>query len=130
MPIFNMFYIISLLLLSTPAFAEDEVALESPSFQASAERGKKIFDAVCVHCHHLTHEISAVGCPGLQGVLTRHNADWLNHWLTSPESFAKTDSKAKEVVAANPYGLVMPTLPEMSKEHDRLDMLEFLKTLK
>ncbi|MBL1352188.1 MAG: cytochrome c [Zetaproteobacteria bacterium] len=130
MPMFNVFYIISLLLLSTSAFAEGDLAPESPSFQASAERGKATFDAVCVHCHHLTHEISAVGCPGLEGVLTRHNAEWIDAWLTSPESFAKTNVKAKTVVDANPYGLVMPTLPEMVKEHDRLDIIEFLKTLK
>ncbi|MDQ6994286.1 MAG: cytochrome c [Mariprofundaceae bacterium] len=130
MPIFNMFYIISLLLLSTSAFAEGEVASESPSFQASAERGQKIYASVCIHCHSLTHEVSAVGCPGLQGVVTRHDPDWLNAWLTSPESFAKVDSKAKKVVDANPYGLVMPTLPEMQNEHERLDIIEFLKTLK
>jgi len=130
MPIFNVLYIISLLLIAPVTFADEVAEEQVPAFQASSERGKAIFDSVCIHCHHLTHEVSAVGCPGLQGVLTRHNVAWLDAWLASPETFSKTDIKAKEVVAGNPYGLVMPTLPEMTHEHDRLDMIEFLKTLK
>jgi len=130
MPIFNVLYIISLLLIAPATFADEVTEEQAPAFQASSERGKVIFDSVCIHCHHLTHEVSAVGCPGLQAVLTRHNAAWLDAWLTSPETFSKTDIKAKAVVASNPYGLVMPTLPEMTHEHDRLDIIEFLKTLK
>ncbi|MDQ6991457.1 MAG: cytochrome c [Mariprofundaceae bacterium] len=130
MPIFNMFYIISLLLLSILAFAEGESASESPSFQASAERGQKIYASVCIHCHKLTDEVSAVGGSGLQGVMMRYNADWLNTWLASPESFAKVNIIARKVLDANPYGLVMPILPDMTNEHKRLDMIEFLKTLK
>ncbi len=129
MNLFKAFCMASLLLITTPAVAEDAPA-EAAAFQASAERGKHIFDTVCIHCHNATHETSAVGCPGLQGVMSRHDAAWLNSWLTSPETFAKTNVKAKNVVAANPYGLVMPTLPEMKNEHDRLDVIEFLKTLK
>lgn len=130
MPILKVLSILSMLLMAPAAFADDVSESSTTPFQASSERGKVIFDNVCIHCHHTTHEVSSVGCPGLQGVLTRHNADWLDQWLTSPETFAKTNIKAKEVVAGNPYGLVMPTLPEMSHEHDRLDIIEYLKTLK
>ena len=114
------------LLISTPSLAEEP----AEAFQASAQRGQKTFETVCAHCHYATHQVSAVGCPGLKDVLTRHDATWLNHWLTSPEAFSKKDIKAKAVVDANPYGLVMPTLPEMQQENDRLDIIEFLKTLK
>jgi len=130
MPMFKIFYIMSLLLLSAPAFAENAFPLDYPGFHPSAERGKKTFDTVCIHCHNATHEVSVVGCPGLEGVLTRHSAVWIDTWLTSPASFAKTNIKAKAVVAANPYGLVMPTLPEMANERERLDIIAYLKTLK
>jgi len=126
MPRFNVLYLLSLLLFSTSVFAEDSTT----AFQASADRGKATFTSLCSHCHYMTHEVSAVGCPGLQDVLSRHDAVWLDSWLTSPEKFAETNDKAKKVVAANPYGLVMPTLPEMATEHKRQDIIAFLKTLK
>ncbi len=130
MNLFKVLCMTSLCLMTTPSFAEDAPEAAPEAFQASVERGKHTFDTVCIHCHHATHEISAVGCPGLLGVLSRHDAAWLDSWLASPETFSKTNVKAKSVVAANPYGLVMPTLPEMKHEHDRLDVIEFLKTLK
>ena len=130
MNLFKVLCLTSLCLMTPPTFAEDAPEAAPDAFHASAERGKHIFDTVCSHCHHATSEVSAVGCPGLQGVLSRHDVAWLDSWLASPETFAKTNVKAKNVVAANPYGLVMPTLPEMTKEHDRLDIIEFLKTLK
>jgi len=112
--------------ITGPAWADEA----TDAFEPSATRGQKTFEAVCSHCHHLTNQVSVVGCPGLKDVLSRHDVTWLDTWLKSPEVFAKVDIKAKEVVDANPYGLVMPTLPEMRNEKDRLDIIEFLKTLK
>jgi cytochrome c2 len=122
-------------LLSTPALAEEEaVAPETievvETLQADVGRGKKIFESICIHCHNITNKISAVGCPGLKDVLTRHDEAWINQWLQGPEIFSKKDEKAKAVVAANPYGLIMPTIPEMQIEQDRKDIIEYLKTLK
>ncbi len=121
--------------LSTPVLAEEEpVASEEPQVievsKPDAKHGKEIFTSVCIHCHNITHEVSAVGCPGLKDVLSRHDEGWLQQWLVSPEAFAKQDKKAKAVVGANPYGLIMPTLPEMQNEKDRKDIIEYLKTLK
>jgi cytochrome c2 len=116
------------------AFAEDGKAPDTKpveqTYQADAGHGKEIFASVCMHCHTTTYELSAVGCPGLKGVLERHSAEWINTWLISPEAFAKKDEDAKIVVKANPYGLIMPTLPEMQNEKSRQDIIAYLKTLK
>ena len=74
--------------------------------------------------------MSAVGCPGLKNVVKRHDEAWLARWIQNPEGFAKKNNEAKTVVAANPYGLIMPTIPEMQIEQNRKDVIEYLKTLK
>ncbi|MDX8394300.1 MAG: cytochrome c [Mariprofundales bacterium] len=112
-----------LLTLSFTAFADDAVA-------PSAEIGKKIFDTVCVHCHHINHDTSSVGAPGLQDVIDRHSESWINTWITSPSAFAKKDEAAKDLIDSNPYKLVMPTLPEMQDSTNRANIIEYLKTLK
>jgi len=121
--------------LSAPALAEEEsIAPETVEVvevsQPDVKHGQKIFESICIHCHNITNKISAVGCPGLKDVLTRHDEAWINQWLQEPEIFSKKDEKAKAVVAANPYGLIMPTIPEMQIEQDRKDIIEYLKTLK
>lgn len=123
--------------MSMPAWAANEaVAGEAAAAEASApeaagdaEHGREIFNAICSHCHNLTHETSSVGAPGLKGVLDRRSEEWVNHWITSPEEFAKKDPTAKKLVQSNPYGLTMPTLPETQSPQNRRDIIEFLKTL-
>ncbi|HKI61970.1 MAG TPA: cytochrome c [Mariprofundaceae bacterium] len=92
--------------------------------------GKQIFDTICSHCHHTDHTTSGVGAPGLLDVLDRHDEAWINQWISGPEAFSQKDEKAKALVEANPFGLIMPTLPEMQKEQNREDIIAFLKTLK
>lgn len=123
------------LLLSAPALAEEEIVttevievVEAP--YADAKHGKEIFDSICVHCHRTDYDASVVGAPGLRGVLERHSAEWINSWISSPEAFAKIDSDAKDLIGSNPYGLKMPTIPEMQVEQNRKDIIEYLKTLK
>ncbi|GMQ99557.1 MAG: hypothetical protein BMS9Abin18_0375 [Zetaproteobacteria bacterium] len=97
---------------------------------ANAERGKEIFKNICIHCHHTDYEVSVVGAPGLRDVMDRYTPEWQDQWLASPAAFAKKDKTAKALIEANPYGLTMPTLPEMQNPQSRKDVIEFLKTLK
>lgn len=120
---------LSLFPLVTQSTAEEPPATQG-SFKASAERGKIIFDTVCSHCHTTTYEESRIGAPGLRGVLERYGENWLNHWVKSPETFAKKDETAQALIESNPFGLAMPTLPTMQDEHNRADIIEYLKTLK
>lgn len=123
--------LLSLFPIVTQSSAEDTQAVaNSKPFVASATRGKVTFDTVCTHCHSATYETSRIGAPGLRGVLERHDVNWLNHWIKSPEAFAETDETAKALIESNPFGLAMPTLPTMQDEHNRADIIEYLKTLK
>ena len=124
-------------LLSTPALAEEEAVAPDPetievveTLQADVGHGKKIFESICIHCHNITNKISAVGCPGLKDVLTRHDEAWIHQWVQGPEIFSKKNKEAKAVVAANPYGLIMPIIPQMQIEQNRQDIIAYLKTLK
>ena len=95
----------------------------------SAEAGSKIFENICSHCHRLDYQTSVVGAPGLRDITHRQDVKWINQWITSPSAFAKINSTAKALVDSNPYGLTMPTLPEMQDPQNRADIIAFLKTL-
>jgi len=116
------------------AHAEDasqaNTEAEATTEQPSAERGQKIFESVCFHCHKTTYDESAIGAPGLRGVLERHEASWINQWLKSPETFAQKDDTAKDLITSNKFGLAMPTLPVTQDAGRRADIIEYLKTLK
>ncbi|MDT8375330.1 MAG: c-type cytochrome [Mariprofundaceae bacterium] len=104
--------------------------LTAEEFMPDAAQGGKAFKAICIHCHTITYDESRVGAPGLKGVLERHDEEWLDKWLKSPEAFAKVDEKAATILDTNKYGLKMPTLPEMQDARNRADMIAYLKTLK
>jgi len=114
---------------SMAADAADEVVADV-SMAPDAAHGQQIFATICSHCHHTDFTDSAVGAPGLMDVLDRHDAAWINEWISGPEAFSKKDEKASALVAANPFGLIMPTFPEMQIEQNRLDIIAYLKTLK
>ncbi|MDX8407909.1 MAG: c-type cytochrome [Mariprofundaceae bacterium] len=141
-------YFLTCLLLATPfiglapeafaAPADDAAVADAAAVQEAtsdsrvpdAVHGEQIFQTICSHCHHADHSTSAVGAPGLMDVLDRHDEAWINEWLRGPEAFARKDETAQALVASNPFGLIMPTLPEMQDEKNRLDIIAFLKTLK
>lgn len=110
------------------------LALPSVSFAAEAAgdvtRGEAIFKRICAHCHRTDYEESRVKAPGLRDVLERHDEAWLHNWLKNPAAFAKKDEAAKALVEGHPYGLTMPTLPEMQDAGNRADIIAYLKTLK
>jgi len=108
--------------------AADAAAAESPS--GNADHGREIFTTICSQCHNMTHETSAVGAPGLRGVLKRHSAEWIDKWIHDPEALYKSgDKAAQKLVNGNSVGLTMPTLPVTQDPQNRRDIIEFLKTL-
>jgi cytochrome c2 len=111
-----------------PAPEQAQQAAEAP-LVGNAEAGRKIYESICFHCHRLDYDASEVGAPGLRDVTHRHDVAWIEQWITSPRAFAKVDPSAKALVASNPYGLTMPTLPEMQDPQNRADIIAFLKTL-
>ncbi len=109
------------------AFCLPAVVSAADFSTGDAAKGKAIYDQICVHCHHLTDETSAVGAPGFKGVTRRRTLEWINEWISGPEAFVKKDAAAKELVKGKP--IVMPTFPEMQVEQNRMDIIAFLKTL-
>jgi cytochrome c2 len=92
--------------------------------------GEKLFKSICAHCHNTTYDESRIGAPGLRGVIDRHDEAWLNQWIKSPETFAKKDVAARDLIDSNRFGLAMPTIPAMQDDANRMAVIEYLKTLK
>lgn len=113
-------------LAPAPSYAEEE-EIAAP---ADTVHGGIIFKNICSHCHHISFKDSAVGAPGLLDVMDRHDEVWVFKWLFNPAGFAKVDETAKALVESNPYGLTMPTIPEMQDAQNRRDIISYLKTLK
>ncbi len=110
------------------SFVQNTSAAED--LTGDAARGKALFASICAHCHKTNYDESSIGAPGLGGVLERHEVSWLHHWIKSPETFAKTNEAAKDLISSNKFGLAMPTLPAMQDDQKRTDIIEFLRTLK
>jgi len=115
-------------LLSTSLICQQAISEEA--IKGDATRGEAAFKSACASCHNTTHEGSTVAAPGLQGVLERHDAAWLDNWIKGPENFAKEDAVAKHLIDSNKYGLKMPTLPATQDAQSRADIIAYLKTLK
>jgi len=126
----NIYISLALLCFLSPAFADEAQSDISVETITAIEKGKGLFNSICIHCHKTTYEESAIGAPGLQGVLERHDEIWLNKWIKGPEFFAKTDVAARDLIDGNRFGLAMPTLAAMQDESNRLAIIEYLKTLK
>ena len=118
------------LLTLTLIFSAPLAAEESGGFKPDAARGAKTFESICAHCHLTTYDESRIGAPGLMGVLDRHDAKWIDQWLSGPEAFAKVNETARDILGSNKYGVKMPTFPEMQDSKNRADVIEYLKTLK
>jgi cytochrome c2 len=119
---FVVFLFLGIMMHATTAAAEDIPA-------GDAAHGKTIYESICIHCHKLTDEKSAVGAPGFKDVTKRHTPAWLNQWIKGPEAFAKVDATAKKLMDGNTMGVKMPSFPEMQTDQNRYDVIEFLKTL-
>lgn len=95
----------------------------------NADAGGHLYATVCAYCHRMDGGVSEVGAPGLKGAVRRYGEAWLDRWLADPRAFAGSDAKAKALLAANPYGLVMPRFPVMQDAQNRADIIAFLKAL-
>ncbi len=92
------------------------------------ERGKRLFEQICAHCHTTTHE-DKIG-PGLAGVLDRVSEERLDAWLANPPKMAREDSYFRKLRENNRWGVVMPPYPAMQDPQNRADIIAYLKTLR
>ena len=68
----------------------------------------------CWRCHDFGKGPSRVG-PDLRGVMLRHDADWLRHWLAATDSMLQADSAAIALMVAF-GGVRMPQLKMTPEE--------------
>jgi mono/diheme cytochrome c family protein len=88
---------------------------------ASAKEGKVLFESKCAACHKTTDE-KVVG-PGLKGVTTRRNANWILNMITNPEEMTKKDPVAMELLATH---LTQMTNQDVNEE-TALKLLNYLR---
>jgi cytochrome c2 len=112
-----------------PASPAMPAAPVSAPIVGHADAGSHLYGAICVYCHHLDETVSDVGAPGLKDAIEEHGMAWVGGWLADPQGFAEHDAKARALIAANPFGLVMPRLPSMQDAQNRADVIAFLKAL-
>jgi mono/diheme cytochrome c family protein len=78
-----------LLLFSSPLFAQEGDPVE----------GKKLFNANCAACHHLTRKMTG---PALAGVADKYEKDWLYSWIkNSPAMIQSGDALAVKIWEEN-----------------------------
>jgi len=63
---------------------------------AMATAGEKVYSVKCSSCHKLTDE-KLVG-PGWKGVSTRHKAEWIMNFITSPDEMIDKDPKVQAML--------------------------------
>ena len=103
-----------LVVVLTIAGAQTPQTAQAAALSPTAKLGQKVFDSKnCTVCHKLNGKGGAVG-PDLTHVAGRHDAAWMDKFLTDPQ-------------AVKP-GIVMPK-PEITAE-ERKNLIEFLQTLK
>jgi len=73
---------------------------------ASAAKGKEVFDSNCASCH--TFGKGAAAGPDLLGVTHRDTPEWTANFITAPENMVKSDPHAKELM--NKYLVQMPNM--------------------
>lgn len=67
-----------------------------PIDATKADQGKQLFEAKCVACHNVTDE-RLVG-PGLHGVTTRREPEWIMNQILNPTEMTSKDSIAKSLL--------------------------------
>ena len=92
-------------------------AAATPSQLIAQSDGQVIFEQRCVACHS-TGSDRLVG-PGLAGVLTRRDLDWVKRFITRPDQMlASGDSIAARLLEE--YLVVMPNLGTTDAEADAI----------
>ena len=85
----------------------------APVAATSTAAAPKTFTTLCVACHSVGGKGGVVG-PALDGIASRRDAAWLDHWIADP--------------AAVKPGTTMPKLP--LSESDRASVVSYLSTLR
>lgn len=94
-------------------------------FKASAEEGKKLYEANnCGSCHALDKKV--VG-PALRGVTERRSEEWLIKWVRNNEAFRKSGDADANALFKEYGGAAMNIFENISPDQVK-HILEYIKT--
>ncbi|MFN5217908.1 MAG: c-type cytochrome [Sphingomonadales bacterium] len=94
-------------------------------FKASAEEGKKLYEANnCGSCHALDKKV--VG-PALRGVTERRSEEWLIKWIRNNEAFRKSGDADANALYKEYGGAAMNIFENLSPDQVK-HILEYIKT--
>jgi mono/diheme cytochrome c family protein len=94
-------------------------------FKASAEEGKKLYEANnCGSCHALDKKV--VG-PALRGVTERRSEEWLIKWIRNNEAFRKSGDADANAIFKEYGGAAMNIFENLSPDQVK-HILEYIKT--
>jgi len=94
-------------------------------FKASAEEGKKLYEANnCGSCHALDRKV--VG-PALRGVTDRRSEEWLIKWIRNNEAFRKSGDADANALYKEYGGAAMNIYENLSPNQVK-HILEYIKT--
>jgi len=94
-------------------------------FKASAEEGKKLYEANnCGSCHALDRKV--VG-PALRGVTDRRSEEWLIKWIRNNEAFRKSGDADANALFKEYGGAAMNIYENLSPNQVK-HILEYIKT--
>ncbi|MDQ7002744.1 MAG: cytochrome c, partial [Ghiorsea sp.] len=92
------------------AEVEKTKAVASTVQIGNIQKGKAVFDRLCIHCHQSNYDEKFA--PGLAGITERRDKQWLHAWLKNPSKMMKHDGYAQNLKESNTYHLTMPTFSE------------------
>lgn len=94
-------------------------------FKASAEEGKKLYEANnCGSCHAMDKKV--VG-PALRGVTERRSEEWLIKWIRNNEAFRKSGDADANALYKEYGGAAMNIFENLSPDQVK-NILEYIKT--
>ncbi|MEZ4810809.1 MAG: cytochrome c [Allomuricauda sp.] len=99
------------------------VVLNDAVDQAMAEKGKEVYEKMCLACHRIGKKF--IGPPP-NGVLNRRSPEWVMNMILNPEVMVKEDPLAKELLMEFNGS---PMANQGLTEEEARAVLEYFRTL-
>ena len=99
------------------------ITLDAQIDQAMADKGKEVYDKMCLACHRIGKKF--VG-PAPDGILERRTPEWIMNMILNPEVMVKEDPLAKELLVEFNGS---PMANQSLTEEEARAVLEYFRTL-
>ena len=99
------------------------LTLDTEIDQAMADKGKEVYDKMCLACHRVGKRF--VG-PAPDGILERRTPEWVMNMILNPEVMVKEDPLAKELLVEFNGS---PMANQGLTEEEARAVLEYFRTL-